>query len=50
VPLVHKHFGIERFPRLFRLMGELGRARLVDRPARGRLFWKSRDLRARAGS
>ena len=37
VPLVHKHFGIERFPRLFRLMGELGRARLVDRPARGRL-------------
>jgi len=50
VPLVHKHFGIERFPRLFRLMGEPGRARLVDRPARGRLFWKSRDLRARAGS
>ena len=25
VPLVHKHFGIERFPRLFRLMGELGK-------------------------
>ena len=25
VPPVHKHFGIERFPRLFRLMGELGK-------------------------
>ena len=25
VPAVHKHFGIERFPRLFRLMGELGK-------------------------
>jgi enoyl-CoA hydratase/carnithine racemase len=25
VPLVHKHFGTERFPRLFRLMGELGK-------------------------
>jgi enoyl-CoA hydratase/carnithine racemase len=25
VPLVHKHFGIERFPRLFRLIGELGK-------------------------
>src|SRR5205085_10031881 len=24
VPLVHKHFGTERFPRLFRLLGELG--------------------------
>jgi enoyl-CoA hydratase/carnithine racemase len=25
VPLVHKHFGIELFPRLFRLIGELGK-------------------------
>jgi enoyl-CoA hydratase/carnithine racemase len=25
VPLVHKHFGAERFPRLFRLIGELGK-------------------------
>ncbi len=25
VPLVHKHFGIERFPALFRLIGELGK-------------------------
>jgi len=25
VPLVHKHFQTERFPRLFRLMGELGK-------------------------
>jgi enoyl-CoA hydratase len=25
VPLVHKHWGIERFPRLFRLIGELGK-------------------------
>src|ERR671928_1151261 len=25
VPLVHKHVGIERFPRLFRLIGELGK-------------------------
>jgi enoyl-CoA hydratase/carnithine racemase len=25
VPLVQKHFGTERFPRLFRLMGELGK-------------------------
>jgi enoyl-CoA hydratase/carnithine racemase len=25
VPLVHKHFGTERFPRLFRLIGELGK-------------------------
>ena len=25
VPLVHKHFGSERFPRLFRLIGELGK-------------------------
>jgi enoyl-CoA hydratase len=25
VPLVHKHFGTERFPHLFRLMGELGK-------------------------
>ena len=25
VPLVHKHAGIERFPRLFRLIGELGK-------------------------
>jgi enoyl-CoA hydratase/carnithine racemase len=25
VPLVDKHFGIERFPRLFRLIGELGK-------------------------
>src|SRR5437660_5657051 len=24
VPLVHKHFGTERFPRLFRLIGDLG--------------------------
>jgi enoyl-CoA hydratase len=24
-PLVHKHFGSERFPRLFRLIGELGK-------------------------
>ncbi len=24
-PLVHKHFGSERFPRLFRLLGELGK-------------------------
>ncbi|HZI92201.1 MAG TPA: enoyl-CoA hydratase/isomerase family protein [Thermoleophilaceae bacterium] len=28
VPLVHKHFGTERFPRLFRLMGELGKPTL----------------------
>jgi len=25
VPLVHKHFGTSRFPRLFRLIGELGK-------------------------
>ena len=25
VPLVHKHFGTERLPRLFRLLGELGK-------------------------
>ena len=25
VPLVHRHFGTERFPRLFRLIGELGK-------------------------
>ena len=25
VPLVHKHLGTERFPRLFRLIGELGK-------------------------
>ena len=25
VPLVHKHFGTERFPRLFTLLGELGK-------------------------
>jgi enoyl-CoA hydratase len=25
IPLVHKHFGSERFPRLFRLIGELGK-------------------------
>jgi len=25
VPLVHKHFGSERFPQLFRLLGELGK-------------------------
>ncbi len=25
VPLAHKHFGTERFPRLFRLIGELGK-------------------------
>jgi 3-hydroxypropionyl-coenzyme A dehydratase len=25
VPLVHKHFGTERFPHLFRLLGELGK-------------------------
>lgn len=25
VPLVHKHFGVELFPRLFRLIGELGK-------------------------
>ena len=25
VPLVHKHFGTEKFPRLFRLIGELGK-------------------------
>src|ERR687895_1010113 len=24
-PLVHKHFGTDRFPRLFRLIGELGK-------------------------
>ena len=25
VPLVHKHFGTEKFPRVFRLLGELGK-------------------------
>jgi enoyl-CoA hydratase len=25
IPLVHKHFGTERFPRLFRMIGELGK-------------------------
>src|SRR5947209_6171882 len=25
VPLVHKHFGTERFPELFRLIGQLGK-------------------------
>src|SRR4030088_759303 len=25
LPLVHKHFGTERFPRVFRLLGELGK-------------------------
>ena len=28
VPLVHKHFGTERFPKLFRLLGELGKPTL----------------------
>ena len=28
VPLVHKHFGIERFPELFRLIGTLGKPTL----------------------
>jgi enoyl-CoA hydratase len=28
VPLVHKHFGIERFPQLFRAFGELGKPSL----------------------
>jgi enoyl-CoA hydratase/carnithine racemase len=28
VPLVHKHLGTERFPRLFRLLGELGKPSL----------------------
>jgi enoyl-CoA hydratase/carnithine racemase len=28
VPLVHKHFATERFPRLFRLLGELGKPSL----------------------
>jgi enoyl-CoA hydratase len=28
VPLVHKHFAIERFPRLFRLLAELGKPSL----------------------
>ncbi len=28
VPLVHKHFGTERFPELFRLIGELGKPTL----------------------
>ncbi len=28
VPLVHKHFGTERFPELFRLLGELGKPSL----------------------
>jgi enoyl-CoA hydratase len=28
VPLVHKHFGIERFPQLFRALGELGKPSL----------------------
>src|SRR3954466_14871385 len=28
VPLVHKHFATERFPRLFRLVGELGKPSL----------------------
>src|SRR5438067_10863086 len=28
VPLVHKHLGTERFPRLFRLIGELGKPTL----------------------
>jgi enoyl-CoA hydratase/carnithine racemase len=28
VPLVHKHFGTERFPALFRLIGELGKPTL----------------------
>src|SRR5918999_654359 len=27
-PLVHKHFGTDRFPRLFRLIGELGKPTL----------------------
>jgi enoyl-CoA hydratase len=27
-PLVHKHFGTDRFPRLFRLIGELGKPSL----------------------
>ena len=29
VPLVHKHLGTERFPRLFRLIGELGKPTIV---------------------
>src|SRR5436305_4468819 len=28
VPLVHKHFGTDRFPTLFRLIGELGKPTL----------------------
>jgi enoyl-CoA hydratase/carnithine racemase len=28
VPLVHKHFGTEKFPRLFRLIGDLGKPTL----------------------
>jgi len=29
VPLVHKHLGTERFPQLFRLIGELGKPTIV---------------------
>ncbi len=29
VPLVHRHLGTERFPRLFRLIGELGKPTIV---------------------
>ena len=28
VPLVHKHFGTERFPQLFKLIGQLGKPTL----------------------
>jgi len=38
VPVVHKHFATERFPGLFRLIGELGKADAVpgQRPRAGR--------------
>jgi enoyl-CoA hydratase/carnithine racemase len=36
VPLVHKHFGTERFPHLFRLLGELGKPTLCA--ARGHVL------------
>ena len=44
-PLVHKHFGTERFPRLFRLIGELGQADDL----RGQRARARRRARPRAG-
>ena len=47
VPLVHKHFGTERFPRLFRTIMQLGKPTHLrrQRPRAGR---RARASRSRA--